>query len=79
MFPRDIGDMVHYVTVGSANGVYPVECCAAIVTGIYEGSEKVDITVFNKRGGSFPNREIPYNIDANEGTWHHMIDVKHIV
>lgn len=75
----NIGDIVHYVTVGSANGVYPVECCAAIVTGIDNiVYNKIDITVFNKRGGSFPNRDIMYSLTVEEGTWHHKHNSVHV-
>lgn len=74
-----IGSTVHYVTVGTANGEYPVECCATLVTGLYQDSNEVDMTVFNKRGGTFPNRRIPYDENAKEGTWHHIGDPHHIV
>lgn len=73
-----IGDLIHYVTFGSVNGDYPVECCASIVTGLYKDNSEVDITVFNKRGGSFPNRKIRYDVKVDEGTWHLIDDPDHI-
>ena len=73
-----IAGTVHYVTIGTANGEYPSECCASIVTGLYGDTSAVDITVFNKRGGTFPNRTILYSQEAIEGTWHQIGDPIHI-
>jgi hypothetical protein len=72
------GRTVHYVSAGSADGVYPSVCRAAIVTAVLEcghGREScVSLTVFNPEGLHF-NMHVQYDNDRSplqvrRQTWH---------
>lgn len=67
-----VGRIVHYVSRGSADGVFEPECRAAIITGINEDNGKVELMVFNPQGVFWD-----YNMDYQDvaegktgGTWH---------
>lgn len=69
-----VGRIVHYVSRGSADGVFGVTCRAAVVTDV--DGDSCDLAVLNPDGALFA-RGIPY-ADAgpvgpqsgNGGTWH---------
>lgn len=58
-----IGRMVHYVTRGSADGVYPPQCRAALITEVIPDGEgfkgRVNLQVF-----------YPVGIHAELGVWY---------
>lgn len=63
-----VGRIVHYVSRGSADGVYRPECRAAIVTGVDTRRDfvgNVDLCVLNPEGMFF-NRGVHY--DAGDET-----------
>ncbi len=45
-----VGQMVHYVARGSADGMYPAVCRAATVTEVMEGSPAIGLAVVNPTG-----------------------------
>lgn len=71
-----VGRWVHYVSRGSADGVFPKVCRAAVITEVADvGLERVHLAVFNPEGIFFdhlaPHREP--TADGEElagGTWH---------
>lgn len=61
--PPSVGRIVHYVSRGSADGVYPSVCRAAIVTEVPEGVASpitVGLAVLNPTGVFF-DRSVPYD------------------
>jgi hypothetical protein len=70
-----VGRIVHYVARGSADGVFPAVCRAAIVTEA--GTDTCGLAVMHPDGVLFA-RDIPYDdqgpIDEDGtprgGTWH---------
>lgn len=80
MKPR-VGTPVHYRSRGSADGVFPPECRAAIVTrvtpsqtwssegGVVELGPLIDLCILNPTGMFFDQR-IEYDGDLKPGTWH---------
>lgn len=62
-----IGRIVHYVSRGSADGVYPATCRAAIVT--VADSDLVALCVLNPTGLHFTER-VPFDDGGTPGTWH---------
>lgn len=68
-----VGRIVHYVARGSADGVFPVACRAAIVTeivyGLDAGDHMVGLAVFHPDGLLFA-QGIPYGENNVGGTWH---------
>lgn len=65
-----VGDSVHYRSRGSADGVFPPVCRAAIVTRV-EGVYVVDITVFNPTGLFFDVNVTNEGYDEwMPGAWH---------
>jgi hypothetical protein len=82
-----IGDMVHYVSYGSAGGEYGSVCRAAVVTqvpdrvpigedqvttAVSEHPLRVGLCVLNPTGQFF-NTDVEQNEDEHiGGTWHHQ-------
>ena len=79
-----VGQPVHYVSLGSADGSYPSVCRAAIVTIAYPDELTAALCVLNPEGAFF-NRDVPYDAgDADVrphqcggrayrgGTWHYL-------
>ncbi|MFI6485299.1 hypothetical protein ACIBH1_45830 [Nonomuraea sp. NPDC050663] len=64
-----VGRIVHYVARGSADGVFPKICRAAIVTETCPADSDLGIAVINPTGLFF-DREVPYSAEAKPGTWH---------
>ena len=68
-----IGRIVHYQARGSADGVYPPEPRAAIVTQVHEDNgdgHQVGLCVLNPTGMFF-RAEVQQDEDAHaSGTWH---------
>jgi hypothetical protein len=70
-----IGDIVHYVSRGSADGVFPATCRAAIVTAVHDNTVDdhevgdVALAVLNPTGLFF-DLNIAYNYEGAPGTWH---------
>lgn len=64
------GRIVHYVSRGSADGVFPPACRAAVVTEVYTGSPAAGLAVLNP-SGLFFDQMVPYDEDdKTPGTWH---------
>jgi len=82
-----ISDPVHYVSIGSADGQYPAQCNAAIITKV--GGEDTPYTVDlfvviaaqaapqHGRGGCYHDADIVYCQLPAEGTWHYVHDQEH--
>lgn len=84
-----IGRIVHYTNLGDADGRYPPEQQAAIVTGIYPashpdregpqegdiGERHVDLHIFYKTG-QFDMRAVPYSEKYERGHWSWPTKVK---
>lgn len=73
--PPSIGRIVHYWHRGSADGVYPPKCSAALVTGVPDpAAEVVSLTVFCDEGGMFPHAAAAHDEGEDGtragGTWH---------
>lgn len=78
MTAPSVGRIVHYVARGSADGVFPAVCRAAIITevGIAADNQMIRCAVFHPDGVLFADR-ITYSKpdDTREqphvgGTWH---------
>lgn len=76
MKPR-IGKQVHYRSRGSADGVYPPECRAAMITkitpqiaGLEHQGYFVGLAILNPTGLFF-DQDIAYDEDMVPGTWHY--------
>ena len=73
MKPR-IGKPVHYRSRGSADGVFPPECRAALITRVVGpgigGGYEVDLATLNPSGLYF-DQGIEYDEDMTPGTWHY--------
>lgn len=74
MKPR-IGKSVHYRSRGSADGVFPPECRAALITKVHapllpgDDGYVVDLAVL--KSGVWFDEDITYNEDMEPGTWHY--------
>lgn len=69
-----VGRIVHYVARGSADGVFPPVCRAAVITSVAGehlsiGESTVDLAVLNP-AGLFFDRMLVYSEDNRPGTWH---------
>lgn len=67
-----VGRIVHYRSRGSADGRFPAECRAAIVTEVPAGRvgvEQVHLAVLNP-SGLFFDQSIEHDEDQAPGTWH---------
>lgn len=68
-----IGDIVHYVSRGSADGKFDSECRAAIITEVLAEEEDpeqfMSLAVLNPSGLFFDNA-VRYNYEGAPGTWH---------
>lgn len=65
-----VGRIVHYVSRGSADGVFPSICRAAVVAAIYEGTQAADLCVLNPMGIFFA-LTVPQDEDNHiAGSWH---------
>lgn len=68
-----VGRVVHYMSRGSADGVFPPVCRAAIVTDVarYDGppEEYASLAVLNPTGLFFDDT-IPHDEQLVPGTWH---------
>ncbi len=66
---------VHYRSRGSADGVFPPECRAALVTKVHapvmsgDTGYRVDLATLSPTGLHF-DMAVPYNEDMEPGTWH---------
>lgn len=74
-----VGRIVHYVARGSADGVFPVACRAAIVTDVPPdaGDHMVGLAVFHPDGLLFAQgipegapMDTDLSVPAVGGTWH---------
>lgn len=66
-----VGRIVHYVSRGSADGVYGRECRAAIVTGTHEHDPQlVSLCVLNPLGMFFDLAVSYGGLGDVGGTWH---------
>lgn len=72
-----IGQSVHYVARGSADGVYPPVCRAAVVTAVPEDDEAfpdstfLSLAIINPTGLFFDTTVIDDNSGEKiPGTWH---------
>lgn len=64
-----VGRIVHYVSRGSADGVYAPTCRAAIIAGVLDRSEACELVVFNPEGLFF--NDCPHDEETKKGgTWH---------
>jgi hypothetical protein len=63
-----VGRIVHYKSLGTANGEYPSTTYAAIITSVYSGNV-VDLCVFYPNGLSF-KLDIEYSERDEPGCWH---------
>jgi hypothetical protein len=73
---KRIGEKVHYVARGSADGVYPPICRCAFVVGVRESSdghgEHHDLCVLNPEGLFF-NKGVVFDQSGKApGTWHYI-------
>lgn len=67
--PLRIGSVVHYVSRGSADGVFSPACRAATVTEIHD-DDTVSLCVLNPTGISFHDH-LEHDEDTRPGgTWH---------
>lgn len=65
-----VGQPCHYVARGSADGVYPAVCRAAIITqALTLDSGDVGLCVLNPEGVYFI-QTVPYDPAGAPGTWH---------
>lgn len=69
-----VGRIVHYRSRGSADGVFPPKCVAAVITddelfGPVTPGEHVALAVLNPSGLFFA-KPIEHNEDLRPGTWH---------
>lgn len=65
-----VGRIVHYVARGSADGVFPPVCRAAIVTFVQDEEEDVlSLAVLNP-SGLFFDSALLYDVAKHPGTWH---------
>lgn len=71
-----VGRLVHYVSRGSADGVFPAVCRAAVVTEAPSplptspsDLEPVGLCVLNPEG-LFLNRHVQHDEQRSPGTWH---------
>lgn len=67
-----VGRVVHYRSRGSADGVFPAECRAAIVTETFPEDvpeEPVSLAVLNP-SGLFFDQMIQHDEQLEPGTWH---------
>lgn len=78
-----VGRIVHYVSRGSADGIFEPECRAAIITEVSPDTSRVSLCILNPQGIFFdhglkhddPSDEIrklydPQTIPYTPGTWH---------
>lgn len=69
-----IGRIVHYCTLGSADGVFAPEARAAIITQVHlgtandDGVDQVNLVVLNPTGLYF-NEYVAYSPDPLPGYW----------
>jgi len=66
-----VGDTVHYVSSGSADGHYPATCRAAMITE-KRGDMRVALAVFNPTGVHF-DQEVNWSAGGQKlqpRTWH---------
>jgi hypothetical protein len=67
-----VGRVVHYVSRGSADGVFAPACRAAVVTEV-DANDEVGLAVLNP-GGLFFDRQVahrePTEGELVGGTWH---------
>lgn len=74
MSQPSVGRIVHYRSHGSADGAYPPECRAAIITEVQPDTDLVGLAVLNPSGAFF--RPIDGGGCAHDeslhhgGTWH---------
>ena len=64
-----VGRIVHYVSRGSADGIFTPECRAAIITDISEDNGRVALMVLNPQG-IFWDWDMHYDESNKPGTWH---------
>ena len=68
----NVGETVHYVSHGSANGRYPRTCRAALVTEVSDDRDnplEIGLAVLNPTGIHF-DRQVAHDPDEGPGTWH---------
>ena len=63
-----VGRIVHYTNLGDKDGRYPPEQQAAIITGVYQNPNVVDIHIFY-RTGQFDMKEVPFSETYERGHW----------
>lgn len=71
-----VGRIVHYVSRGSADGIFQPECRAAIITDISEDNGRVALCVLNPQGIFFDwdlkydDENVATRSTYKPGTWH---------
>ncbi|MEU1883418.1 hypothetical protein ABZ470_39445 [Streptosporangium sp. NPDC020072] len=70
-----VGSFVHYVSRGSADGIYPAVCRTAVITEVDPDDDaRVGVCVFNPTGLYFHPLDLGGCAQAEEGhhggTWH---------
>lgn len=65
-----VGRMVHYVSRGSADGVFPATCRAAIITETDAEDGIVSLAVLNPSGLFFDQAIYHDEAEKAGGTWH---------
>lgn len=69
MAEPSVGRVVHYVARGSADGVFPPVCRAAIITDV-GGGHHVSLAVLNPTGLFFDIEIAEDQSTKRPGTWH---------
>lgn len=64
-----VGRIVHYVSLGSADGQYPATCRAAIITDAPDPDGTASLCVLNPAGVFF--NVTTYDPAGSPGTWHY--------
>lgn len=64
-----VGRIVHYVSRGSADGVFTPECRAAVITEVSPDTGRAALMVMNPQG-IFWDWGLEYNEENKPGTWH---------
>lgn len=75
-----VGRIVHYVSLGSADGTYPSVCRAADVTEADASRERAGLCVKNPEGLHFRSLAmggVAQDPHGSRGTWHWPMECPH--
>lgn len=67
--PR-LGQTIHYMARGSADGVFPPVCRAAMVTEVHD-EDLISLVALNPTGMFFHAEPLPHSEAKEGGTWHY--------